>query len=431
MSAKLSLNPFTSLTQISEPLTDATDVSRPGRLLLILLILVLSLGETATQLMLPILPEAAQFFGTQASGMQITLTLYVAMLGLGQLIAGPLSDRWGRKPVLLLGLTLYVLGGLGAYLSGSLESLVWARMLQGLGASAGVVLARAMTRDLWGKEAGSVLALSLFGMMMILMGAPLLGGLLAGWAGWRSVFALSAGLGLLALGGIISLYRESLPLTLRRPSGLAALLKSYRELLQNRRFSAFLAALGLTYGVLFVFISGSAFVLIGSYGVSRVQYGYVSSSVLLGLVFGTLLASRFVKAWGPLRLVRFGTGLVLSGVSVSLLGALSSSLPLVLLPQLLVTLGAGLVLPAAVAGGVMPFPERAGLASGLLGAAQMGLAMLFGLLLGFLQDGSAQSWLWVQLLAAVSAFGVFRALMPLEPVVELSELVTIEHSTPS
>ncbi len=395
-------------------------MARPGRLLLILLILVLSLGETATQLMLPILPEAAQFFGTQASGMQITLTLYVAILGLGQLIAGPLSDRWGRKPVLLLGLTLYLLGGLGACFAGSLESLVWARMLQGLGASAGVVLARAITRDLWGKEAGSVLALSLFGMMMILMGAPLLGGLLAGLAGWRSVFALGAGLGLFALLGVISLYRESLPLTLRRRSGPLVLLKSYRELLQNRRFLAFLAALGFTYGVLFVFISGSAFVLIGSYGLSRAQYGYLSSSVLLGLVFGTLLASRLVKVWGPRRLVRFGTGFVLSGVSLSLLGALSGSLALVLLPQLWVTFGAGLVLPAAVAGGVMPFPERAGLASGLLGAAQMGFAMLFGLLLGFLQDGSALSWLWVQLLPAVTGFGLFRVLMPLEHVAELA-----------
>jgi DHA1 family bicyclomycin/chloramphenicol resistance-like MFS transporter len=251
-------------------------------------------------------------------------------------------------------------------------------------------------------------------MMVALMLAPAVGGLVAGAFGWRMVFAFSAGLGALALAGVVLGYAETCPARDPAATRWRPLVRHYGELLVDRRYMAFAAALGCTYGALFVFVTGSSFVLITRHGLSQSQYGLAFGAVLAGLVAGTLAARTLVPTLGPARLVRIGSAMVLSGALLALAG-LAAPFPAVaalLVPQVVITFGSGLVLPSAVAGAVMPFGHRAGLAAGFLGFIQMATAAAFGLMLGALHTGSPGWMLGVQAIAAALAFALFRWLMP-------------------
>ena len=382
----------------------------PSRLLLLLLMLLTALGEISTQLLIPALGALERGLHAAPGSSLLALSLFVAAFGLGQLLLGPLSDRLGRRPVLLAGLSLYLLASLGMLLAENIQTLIAARVLQGFGACAALVLARAIVRDVWQAEAGPALALTVLGMFVAIVLSPLLGGLLTQYGGWRAPLAASLVLGGVALLAVLGSYRESHLQRDPQAGRLSRLAGDYWDLLGSCR--ALALTIAMTYGAMFVVVAGSSAVYIGLLGLSAAQYGMTFAAIVSGLLGGALFTLRNVQRLGPQRVVAIGVALVLAGAALSLAIYVLFGLSLLglSLPQVLVTLGGGMLLPAAVAGAVLPNPQRAGLAAGLMGFAQMSGATVSGLLLAWLQDGSAWPMVALQALFAALAFTGFHLL---------------------
>lgn len=383
---------------------------QPSRILLLILMLLTALGETSTQLLIPALGELERGLHAEPGSSLLALSLFVAAFGLGQLLLGPLSDRLGRRPVLLAGLSLYLLATLGMLLAPDIQVLIGMRVLQGLGACAALVLARAIVRDVWQEQAGPTLALTVLGMFAAIVLSPVIGGLLTQYGGWRAPLLATLGLGGLALLSTLFSYRETHLQPDPQAGRLRGLLASYLQVLPSCR--ALALTIACTYGAMFVVVAGSSSVYIGLLGLSAAQYGLTFALIVSGLLGGALFTLRNVQRLGPLRVVGIGVGLVLVGALLTLLIYLAFGLSLLglSLPQVLVTLGGGMLLPAAVAGAVIPNPQRAGLAAGLMGFSQMAGATLAGLLLGALQDGSAWPMVALNALFAGLAFLLFHLL---------------------
>ncbi|ATH80935.1 Bcr/CflA family efflux MFS transporter [Pseudomonas sp. KHPS1] len=383
---------------------------RPSRLLLLILMLLTALGEISTQLLIPALGALERGLHAVPGSSLLALTLFVAAFGLGQLFFGPLSDRLGRRPVLLAGLSLYLLASLGMLLAENIQMLIAARVLQGFGACAALVLARAIARDVWQAEAGPALALTVLGMFTAIVLSPLLGGLLTQYGGWRAPLVASLVVGSVALLAVLGGYRESHVQRDPQAGRLSRLAGDYRDLLRSCR--ALALTIAATYGAMFVVVAGSSAVYIGLLGLTAAQYGMTFAAIVSGLLGGALFTLRNVQRLGPQRVVAIGVALVLTGAFLTLAIYLLFGLSLLglSLPQMLVTLGGGMVLPAAVAGAVIPNPQRAGLAAGLMGFAQMAGATLGGLLLTWLQDGSAWPMVALHALFAALAFAGFHLL---------------------
>lgn len=383
---------------------------RPSRLLLLILMLLTALGEISTQLLIPALGALERGLHAAPGSSLLALSLFVAAFGLGQLFFGPLSDRLGRRPVLLAGLSLYLLASLGMLLAENIQMLIAARVLQGFGACAALVLARAMVRDVWQAEAGPALALTVLGMFTAIVLSPLLGGLLTQYGGWRAPLLASVAVGALALLAVLGGYRETHLQRDPQAGRLNRLARDYLDLLGSCR--ALALTIAATYGAMFVVVAGSSAVYIGLLGLSAAQYGMTFAAIVSGLLGGALFTLRNVQRLGPQKVVAIGLALVLAGALLTLAVHLLFGLSLLglSLPQMLVTLGGGMVLPAAVAGAVLPNPHRAGLAAGLMGFAQMAGATLGGLLLTWLQDGSAWPMVTLHALFATLAFAGFHLL---------------------
>ena len=383
---------------------------QPSRVLLIILMLLTALGETSTQLLIPALGELERGLEAEPGSSLLALSLFVGAFGLGQLLLGPLSDRLGRRPVLLAGLSLYLLATLGMLLAPNIEVLIGMRVLQGLGACAALVLARAIVRDVWQEQAGPALALTVLGMFAAIVLSPVVGGLLTQFGGWRAPLLATLVLGSLALLSVLTGYRESHLQRDPQAGRLKGLLASYLQVWPSCR--ALALTIACTYGSMFVVVAGSSSVYIGLLGLSAAQYVLTFALIVSGLLGGALFTLRNVQRLGPQKVVGIGVALVLFGSLLTLATYLLFGLSLLglSLPQVLVTLGGGMLLPAAVAGAVIPNPQRAGLAAGLMGFSQMAGATLAGLLLGALQDGSAWPMVALNALFAVLAFLFFHLL---------------------
>ncbi|TLX58511.1 MFS transporter [Stutzerimonas nosocomialis] len=384
----------------------------PSRQLLALVMLLTALGEASTQLIVPSLGAVEAALRARPGAGVHALSAFVAAFGLGQLLLGPLSDRIGRRPVLIGGLLTYLLGTGAMLLAGSLGEFIGARVLQGLGACACMVLARTTVRDVWKAEAGPALAKSVIGMLSAVMFALMLGGLLHAYGGWRAPIVASLLLGLGALAAVVWLMRESNLQPDPRAGHLGSLARDYADLLRSPGFPSLVFAIAGTYGAMFAVIAGSSAVYVGRLQLSPAQYGLTFGSIVVGLVAGAYYTQRTIARLGPRRLVARGLLLVASGALLSLLihQLFGLSVAGLSLPQLLVTLGGGMVLPASIAGAVIPNAHRAGLAAGFMGFAQMLGATCSGLLLSALADGGAEPMLRVSLGFALAGLGLFHFL---------------------
>jgi len=373
-----------------------------------LLTALVALGPLSTDLYLPSLPGMARSFAAPVAEIQLTLSVFLVGLALGQLAYGPLSDRFGRRPVLLVGLALYGLASLACLLAPGIGLLIVLRFLQALGACAGPVICRAVVRDVHGRD-GAARIYAYMGAAMALAPTlgPILGGFLELWFGWRAAFAVmtlygAAGLAIVAL---------ALPETNQAPDLHAALprhmLSNYVSLLRHRPYLGYVLCCTFAYGGIFAFISGSSFVLVERIGLPPSAYGFCFAAVVLGYVVGTLGAGRLTRRLGVDRLIRAGgaiaavSGLAMAGLAWNvaagsrIAGALS-----IVLPMLVYMIGIGLILPSALAGAIGPFPRRAGAASALLGFTQMATAAALGGIIGLLHDGTARPMVGAIALAA-------------------------------
>ena len=357
-----------------------------------LLALLTALGPVAVDMYLPSFPDIGRLLGASPATVQLTLSLYMVSYAVGQIVYGPLSDRWGRIPVLRTALAIYCAASLACALAPTIETLLAARALQALGSSGAIVLARAIVRDLYsGARAGR--ELSLMGAIMALapVGAPMIGGVLQSTFGWRSHFVLQIAFGLVAA---LFVWRK-LPETLRAqtpgPFSAGGVWAGYREIMRNRAVLAYIGMLAISFAGVFAWISGASFVLQEIYGLSALQFGLAFAAASGGYLAGTALAARFVVRVGLDRTIGIGAlALAIGGLAaiaaIPLGGA--SAIPLVG-AMALYAVGMGLLQPQTIAGAMMPFPHRAGTASSLVGVSQMVCAAISGVIVGHLLGASA------------------------------------------
>lgn len=371
-----------------------------------------ALGPLSTDFYLPSLPDIARVMQTDIAGAQATLSSFLFGFAAGQIFWGPLSDRLGRKPILLAGLGLFALATLACAFAPSIEALTLARALQALGASGPIVLGRAMVRDLYeGARAGRELAR--MGMIMGLVPAvaPVIGGMLQTAFGWRSTFVASLAFGLALAAIIITVMPETLRARSPQPLSPAAIFKGFGVLLRNRAFRVYVALTALAYAGLFAFISGSSFVLIGIYGLTPVEYGLSFGFGVLGFILGTIIAQRLVGRRGMDGVIAIGVACLAGGGLAMLVGVLTGfgGAAGVVLPMALYVCGVGLTMPQAQASAMMPFPDRAGAASSFNGLCQMLLSACVGILVGHLLKNGPLPLPLVMSTLGVAALVLFRA----------------------
>ena len=366
---------------------------RPGTFALTALLAALTaIGPLSTDMYLPSLPDIARQLHSSTAQAQFTISSYLVGFAVAQILYGPISDRHGRKPVLLTAIALYCAASLVSAFSTSIEMLIIARVFQAVGGSGGIVLTRAIVRDIYsGARAGR--ELSVIGSVMALAPvlAPLAGGVLQTAFGWQSVFLTLVVAGL-AMGATVWLF---LPETLKtravEPVSVASMARSYGVVARNPAYLAYLSIAAASFAGLFAWISGTAFVLQDLYGLTAFDFGVAFAFGSIGYMTGAALAARLVERFGIDGMLGLGAcacavgGL---GMIVAVASGLSSAWSLVL-PMAVYLAGMGMVLPQAIAGAMTPFPERAGAASSLFGFVQQTVSAICGAIVGVLLGQSA------------------------------------------
>lgn len=383
--------------------------------MLLVLSALTAFGPMSIDMYLPGLPSLATDLGVPASGAQLTLSAFFLGFGGGQLLYGPLGDRFGRQLPLLIGLGLFTAASVGCALATDLETLVLLRFIQALGGCAGPVLARAIVRDLYHADrAASVLSL-----MVLIMGAaplfaPLIGGqLLLLWS-WRAIFWLLAGFGTLCLVATAIVIGESLPAGQRSGSTLLGMILGYGQPLRHPRYIGYALSNALIYGGLFAYLTGSPLVFISLYGVPPQRYGLIFGANVIGLMLGATINSRIVSRFGVDRLL--AQGVLAAAVSGSALAAVAATgaggLPALLVPLFFYIASIGFVGANAIAGCLRLFPERAATASALAGTLQFLIGAISGSLIGALGNETALPMAGVIMLAGLCGLVVQRTLAP-------------------
>lgn len=360
--------------------------------LAILLTTLVALGPLSTDLYLPALPGLTQVFATDVARVQLTLSVFLAGFAVAQLFYGPLSDRYGRRPVMLVGLGVYLLSSVACMLAPSIDTLIAARFFQALGACAGPVLGRAIVRDVYGPlQAARVLAYISGAMAIAPMIGPFIGGWLTVWFGWRANFAALTLFSAVQAVVTFAMLRESNVHPDPTATQPRRILENIRTLLASRRYLGYLLCVSFCYAALFSFISGSSFVLIDLHGLSPQWFGASFGVVVTGYICGTLVTGRFTLRLGTSRMVWMGALLGAGAGTLMVVLALFEvrSVWAILLPMSAYTAATGLVMPNAQGGALAPYPKMAGAASALMGFVQMALAAAVGTVVGHIYDGTA------------------------------------------
>jgi DHA1 family bicyclomycin/chloramphenicol resistance-like MFS transporter len=353
----------------------------------------LMLQPLSTDLYLASLPHLADYFAATPAAVQQTLSLFVIGFGSAQLISGPLSDRFGRRPLVIGGLILYILATIACGLAPSLGFLMFARFVQAIGCCTAVVVARAIIRDAYAPAEGArVIARASTLMSFAPLLGPIAGGYLQVSFGWRAGFALVTLLSLALLA--VALKRLEETLAVRNPRALqpADLIRNYRTILGSAAFWAYALPGALSYAAIFVFISGSSFVLIRVLGVPTELYGYCFAFGVSGYLFGTMTCRHLLGRRGLERMLGIGAYITLAGGALFflLIGLGCIHWSVVLACQFITMFAHGINFPCAQAGAVAPFPNNAGAAAGLLGSLTMLAAWCAGTWVGLTHDGTLQ-----------------------------------------
>ena len=369
------------------------DETRRHRLRLFLILGSLTaVGPIAIDAYLPAFPSIAKEFGASASSVQLTLTGLLAGLALGQVVAGPVSDVMGRRRPLLFGLVAYVVASVACAVAPSVWVLLVFRVVQGLGAAAGVVIARAIVRDLYsGNDAARFFSLLVIVTAVSPIFAPVLGSLVLRLTSWRGIFAILATVSTIVTVAAFLLLRETLPAGRRRDGGVPDALRSYRRLLSDRVFLGYALTFGMPFIGIFGYISGSSFVLQNLYGLSPQTYGLLFGLNGLGLVTASQVNRYLVGRIRPTRLLGVGLAGLTTGTILLTGGILAGGLGVgaVVVPLALLVASVGFISPNATALALSGHPEMAGTGSAILGILQFGLGAAVAPLIGLAGTHSA------------------------------------------
>ena len=384
-------------------------MSRPQYFLLVVLLgMLTALPPYSIDTSLAAMPDMADGLGTTGAAIQFTLGAYILGSTLGQAVVGPISDRYGRCPVLYVGLAVYIVTAVGCAAATSAEMLTAFRFVQGACVATARILPRAMARDLYDRED----AARLLSYMTVIGGtapiiAPLVGGYFTVWFGWRSVFVFMAAYAAAAFMATLPLLRETLPPARRTPLNPARLAQVAWIILCDRVFRAYAACLMFVAGGLYAFLTGSAPTLIRFLGETPQQFGFDFATVMLAYIGFSFLGGRLVGRFGIGNLLRAGVimaavgGVVMAGLAWSGFAAVWA----IVAPMFVFMAAFAFILPQATAGAMSPFPDNAGMASSLLGVLQAGAGAVASGALGLLDDGTQ-----LPMTTAIAAMGVGAAL---------------------
>lgn len=354
-----------------------------------LLVLVTVLGPLAMQMFLPALPAIQKDFATTAGTAQLTLTLAMVAIGVATLVFGPVSDRFGRKPVLIAGIVFYIAGSVVVALADSIPLLLAGRVVQAGGASAGIVLARAMARDVYG-FAQSIRVVSYLTMAMVVAPtlSPAIGGLITDSFGWRAIFWIMCVVGALALLGVGLGLTETNPA--RAPGGWRGLVEGSRRLIVSRRYLGYAFVSSSSFCVFFSFLAAAPYLMAEVLNRPARDYGFWFMPVAGIFIVGTWLSTRFLDRHGADKLIRFGTFATFAVVVAALpfYYLLPLSPALLFLPAVGFSLAQGFVIPNCQASAINVEPKYAGAGSGLVGFIGMAASAAVAQIVAVLADGT-------------------------------------------
>jgi len=396
-----------------EPKLEAASLRRPP---VLALIAISALSPFAINAVVPSMPAIERAFDADYGRVQLILSLFLAAIAISQIVIGPLSDRFGRRPVLLWGFAVFVVASAASPFAPTIEGLIAIRVLQGATGCVGIVLGRAIVRDLFDRrQAASMLGYVTMGLAMAPMVAPLIGGILQELFGWTAIFWLMAGLGVACL----AVAWAFVPETNLRPTprlSFGTLFADFRQLFRSRDFVLFTASCSLTTGVFFAFLGGAPYVSERILGLSPAVYGLWFGAIPIGYATGNFLAGRFTERFGVARMILAGSAIAVAAASLpaalflaGLIGPAEFFLPMVL-----VGIANGLALPSAISGAISVKPEIAGAAAGLSGALQIGTGAALSAIAGAALTGGRSAMpifaimigaALVALLVAVSIYG--------------------------
>ena len=394
-----------------EPNVPATPApAMPAAWVVVILSLLLGLQPITTDLYLPALPALTSSFEAPMEQAQLTLTALLLAFGLSQLVWGPLSDRFGRRPILLIGMIAYAVAALASAFAPSMALLILWRTVQGAAMGAGVMCARAIVRDLYTPLQGArVMSKGLTGLGLIACVSAPLGGLLSDLFSWREALLALAVFSAVTLAVVALRFTETH--LAKNPQALrpTVLLRTWASILRHPTFLTFSALSAASYGGLFTFLAASSFVFIQALGLSVTEYGFVMFLNALLYVLGTLLCRRLLPRVGVRRAIAIAGVMSLTGGTLMGVLALAGfqSVWAIMLPQCLFMLAHGVHQPCSQSGAVGPFPQAAGVASALNGFGMTLTAFGMGTWLGARMDGSVFPlvlgvWFWSALIALIA-----------------------------
>jgi len=389
-------------------------VATPWRLLALLMAMT-AIGPATLNIMVPALPGLITRLATDTGTVQLTLSLYLLSLASAQLLLGPLSDRFGRRPVVLAGLALAVVASLAAIVTSSIGALIAARIVQAIGASTGIVIGRAIIRDLYERDrAAAMIGLVTTAMVIAPMIAPLVGGILDTAFGWEAIFLFIAVFSGAVLAWAVFVLPETRPADAARAP--AMLLRDWGALLTSAKFHGYVLCGALGSAPFFTFLGGGPHVVVTLMGRSSAEFGLWFAMTSLGYMSGNFTASRLSQRFGGDAMILAGAACELAGAGLT--AALVAGLPaagpaIIFLPQVLISFGNGVLLPNAIAGAVSIRPQAAGAASGMTGFTQMAIGAACTQLVSIFLTGATNAMpiAWMMLTVVVATGVAFFALV--------------------
>ncbi|HMN55816.1 MAG TPA: multidrug effflux MFS transporter [Ottowia sp.] len=362
-------------------------------------------ASISTDFYLPAMPAMAAALHARHGMLEFSITGYLIGFSLGQLFWGPVSDKFGRRPPVATGLVLFIIGSAGCALAASAESIIGWRIVQALGASACVVIARAMVSDLYkGARAARMLSTLMVVMAIAPLLGPVIGAQVAAWAGWRAIFWLLVALGAASLAALYTI-PETLPPLRRHGGRLSGAFVHYAKLLTERRILAYAGAGGCFYAGMFAYIAGTPFAYIDYHHLPARYYGLLFGAGILGVMATNLLNARLVARLGADRLLIVGTTIAALAGGASAMAAWSDRGGLwgLVLPLFVFISCTGLIVANSVAGALAEFSVQAGAVSALVGALQYGSGIAGSGLVGLLADGTPRPMGGVMALAGIGS----------------------------
>lgn len=408
---------------ITRPPEAATTNIATSRVVLLLLVVMTGIAPISLYILVPALPVLATTFGRDISIAQMTVSLYMVGIALSQLIMGPLSDKFGRRPVLLSGLALMVAASVACIFAETLPQLIAARFVQALGGASGMVVSRAIIRDIYERDrVASMISLVIAALMIGQMVSPLTGGLIETAFGWRAIFyAVTIGALAVAVGIAIAL-----PETRRnRAVGSGGFRSDVRTLIKSRAFIGYVMCQVLASQIIFTFAGGGPYIVVTQMGRTSAEYGAWFATTGFAYLVGNLLCVRFAPRHSLEKLIWFGLALQLCGSLLNLLWSFTgwNEAPAWLFgTQMIVMVGNAFVMANSAAGAISIRPEAAGTASGAMGFLQQGIGALMSQFGAYLGGHSATT---LPLTSAVLAISLLCACMMIF-VVPRRELVVSE-----